>query len=60
MKQHKEEKEHLNIWKALAESGLLKILEEHAGEFGDGVFQIIDYPEIVTFVRLMEKTNETT
>ena len=44
--------------RALAESGLLKILEEHAGEFGDGIFQIKDYPEIVTFVRLMEKTNE--
>ena len=50
----------INIQKALAESGLLKILEEHAGEFGDGVFKLIDYPEIVTFVRLMEKTNETT
>ena len=50
----------INIQKALAESGLLKILEEHAGEFGDGIFQIKDYPEIVTFVRLMEKTNETT
>ena len=53
--QHK--KEPLDIQYLLEDSGLLRILKHHAGEFGNGMFDINDYPEVTAFVDLITKEN---
>lgn len=35
------------------QSGLLKILTEHAGEFGTGTFEDTQYPEVEKFAELV-------
>lgn len=35
-------------------SGLLHVLEGHASEYGSGIFEFVDYPEVMRFVSMID------
>ena len=43
----------LALIKLALESGLAKVLDEHASEYRDGWFENSEYPELLAFVKLV-------
>jgi hypothetical protein len=43
------------ILELVKEAGMVKILDEHASEYGDGTFENTPYPELEKFAQLIVK-----
>jgi len=41
------------IEEILVDSGMMRIFDEHASEYGNGTYALTDYPELEKFIALL-------